>query len=119
LARHRFQPNLGRVAKDLVPFVRTADYKFRVGVREFLTYERFLTDLWERRFAARESSPLISLALKVSSPVQFDNHKIDSKAVPIELIRWLGEIKGARLTVWLAHLMDADHQEMAGFCGPL
>jgi len=106
LARHQFQANLGRVAKDLVPFVRTADYKFRVGVREFLTYERFLTDLWERRFSAPESSPLISLAL------QFDNHKIDSKAVPIELIRWLAQIKGARLTVWLTHLMDADHEGM-------
>ena len=112
LTRRQFQANLERVAKDLVPFVRTADYKFRVAVREFLTYERFLTDLWERRFSAPESPPLISLGLKVSGPVQFDNHKIDSKAVPIELIRWLGEIKGARLTVWLAHLMDADHEGM-------
>jgi DNA-binding transcriptional ArsR family regulator len=41
--------NPSKITKDGVPSSRTADYRFRAGVRDFLVFEKFLSNHWSRR----------------------------------------------------------------------
>lgn len=118
ISARRFQENLSRIAKDLVAFIANTEYKYRVAAREFLVYEKFLTDLWRARGLEWDNCvmpsglPSGSIVLGHQGLTKFGELNLGSKAIPLELVRWLDELQGAQLKVWLAHVMDSDSNGM-------
>ncbi len=56
--------------------------------------------------------PSGSIVLGHQGLTKFGELNLGSKAIPLELVRWLDELQGAQLKVWLAHVMDSDSNGM-------
>ncbi len=127
IARNLGNPNL-RTDRHLVPFLKGAEYRMRLGVRAFLEFQEQCTDLWKAR-GIRWQVPFGSAAVggaaavldpeKVLAARQPSIDRADASSVRRALLvesdrnlnrlaTNLWKLKGAKLAVWVAYCLRAD-----------